>query len=174
MAYGLLAGVDPVVGIYTAFFPVLIYIFLGTMPHVSMGSFAVISIMVFKPVSRLGSDIDDPTEEQNLAHIYSTIQVATAISKFDTLSIVQYIVSKRIAKVTDFLSFCPFGISIFPFLTFVRSAQEAIGRKGVLCPHTRNLPNLMLIALRSRNSSETMVEASTECSTTLRFQCFSR
>ena len=60
------------------------------------------------------------------------------------------------------------------FLTFVRSAQEAIGRKGVLCPHTRNLPNLMLIALRSRNSSETMVEASTECSTTLRFQCFSR
>ncbi|XP_023331791.1 sulfate transporter isoform X6 [Eurytemora carolleeae] len=80
MAYGLLAGVDPVVGIYTAFFPVLIYIFLGTMPHVSMGSFAVISIMVFKPVSRLGSDIDDPTEEQNLAHIYSTIQVATAVT----------------------------------------------------------------------------------------------
>jgi hypothetical protein len=27
------------------------------------------------------------------------------------------IVRKRIAKVTDFLSFCPFGISIFPFLT---------------------------------------------------------
>jgi len=26
-------------------------------------------------------------------------------------------ISKRIAKVTDFLSFCPFGISIFPFLT---------------------------------------------------------
>lgn len=30
------------------------------------------------------------------------------------------------------------------------------------------------VALRSRNSSETMVEASTECSTTLRFQRFSR
>ena len=29
----------------------------------------------------------------------------------------QIIVRKRIAKVTDFLSFCPFGISIFPFLT---------------------------------------------------------
>ncbi len=52
------------------------------------------------------------------------------------------------------------------FLTFVRSAQKAIGRKGVLGPHTRNLPNLMRVALRSRNSSETMVEASTECSTT--------
>ena len=42
MAYGLLAGVDPVVGIYTAFFPVLVYVFLGTMPHVSMGTFAVV------------------------------------------------------------------------------------------------------------------------------------
>ena len=42
MAYGMLAGVDPVVGIYTAFFPVLLYLLLGTMPHVSMGTFAVI------------------------------------------------------------------------------------------------------------------------------------
>jgi len=60
------------------------------------------------------------------------------------------------------------------FLTLVRSAQKVIGRKGVLGPHTKNLPNLMLVALRSRNSSETIVEASTECSTTLHFQCFSR
>ncbi len=47
-------------------------------------------------------------------------------------------------------------------------------RKGVLGPHTRNLPNLMRVTLRSRNSSETMVESSTECSTTLRVQRFSR
>jgi len=60
------------------------------------------------------------------------------------------------------------------FFTLVRSAQKAIGRKGVLGPHTRNLPNLMRAALRSRNSSETMVEASTECSTNLCFQRFSR
>ena len=55
MAYGLLAGVDPVVGIYTAFFPVLLYAFLGTMPHVSMGTFAVISILVSKPVTELST-----------------------------------------------------------------------------------------------------------------------
>ena len=34
-----------------------------------------------------------------------------------TPSLSYHIVRKRIAKVTDFLSFCPFGISIFPFLT---------------------------------------------------------
>jgi len=60
------------------------------------------------------------------------------------------------------------------FHTLVRSAQKAIVRKGVLGPHTKILPNLMCVALRSRNSSKTMVEASTECSTTLRFQRFSR
>lgn len=37
MAYGLLGNVPPVVGIYMAFFPVLIYFFLGTSRHNSMG-----------------------------------------------------------------------------------------------------------------------------------------
>jgi MFS superfamily sulfate permease-like transporter len=48
MGYAMLAGVDPVVGIYTAFFPVLVYVFMGTMPHVSMGTFAVVSILASK------------------------------------------------------------------------------------------------------------------------------
>jgi hypothetical protein len=50
MGYAMLAGVDPVVGIYTAFFPVLVYVFMGTMPHVSMGTFAVVSILASKAV----------------------------------------------------------------------------------------------------------------------------
>lgn len=37
MAYALLGNLTPVVGIYMAFFPVLIYVFLGTSRHVSMG-----------------------------------------------------------------------------------------------------------------------------------------
>jgi len=35
-----------------------------------------------------------------------------------------HIVRKRIAKVTDFLSFCPFGISMFPFLTIGISINQ--------------------------------------------------
>ncbi|XP_055599343.1 solute carrier family 26 member 10-like [Uranotaenia lowii] len=50
MGYALLASVPPIVGIYMAFFPVLVYFILGTSRHNSMGTFAVISIMVGKVV----------------------------------------------------------------------------------------------------------------------------
>lgn len=51
MAYGLLAGLDPIVGLYMAFFPALIYFCFSTSRHVSMGTFAVISLMTAKVVS---------------------------------------------------------------------------------------------------------------------------
>lgn len=50
MAYGILALVTPEVGLYMAFYPVLVYLLLGTSRHASLGTFAVISIMVSKTV----------------------------------------------------------------------------------------------------------------------------
>ncbi|XP_049825234.1 prestin-like isoform X2 [Aethina tumida] len=52
MAYGLLGGVPPVVGIYMAFFPVLVYTIFGTSRHVSMGTFAIVCLMTGKVVSQ--------------------------------------------------------------------------------------------------------------------------
>ena len=46
MAYAMLAGVEPVSGIYTGIWPVLVYVLLGNMPHASMGTFAVVCILV--------------------------------------------------------------------------------------------------------------------------------
>ena len=65
MAYAILAGVDPVVGIYTAFFPVLVYVLMGTMPHVSMGTFAVISILASKEGFYLITTVNDLKVQYN-------------------------------------------------------------------------------------------------------------
>jgi len=45
------------------------------------------------------------------------LSISLPLSRNLTPSLSYHNVCKRIAKVTDFLSFCPFGISIFPFLT---------------------------------------------------------
>ncbi|KAG5684094.1 hypothetical protein PVAND_013343 [Polypedilum vanderplanki] len=89
MGYGLLAGVDPIVGLYMAFFPTLIYFLFGTSRHISMGTFAVISIMTSKIVAtysdpnygntNLNSTLDEAAD--NLPQYqYTPFQVATAVS----------------------------------------------------------------------------------------------
>ncbi|XP_055614025.1 solute carrier family 26 member 6 isoform X2 [Uranotaenia lowii] len=93
MAYGLLAGVDAKVGLYMAFFHCLIYAVFGTSRHISMGTFAVVSLMTAKVVATYstvsakdfnstdfaaeGVPVDPAVVLQPQ---YTPIQVATAVS----------------------------------------------------------------------------------------------
>jgi len=52
MAYANLAEVDPIYGLYTAIFPVLIYAILGPSKHVSMGTNPLTSILVGSVMGR--------------------------------------------------------------------------------------------------------------------------
>ncbi|KAL7882681.1 hypothetical protein SRHO_G00003390 [Serrasalmus rhombeus] len=56
LAFALLARLPPGYGLYTAFFPAMVYFFLGTSRHLSVGPFPVLSMMIGDVVLRLADN----------------------------------------------------------------------------------------------------------------------
>ncbi|XP_011695712.1 PREDICTED: solute carrier family 26 member 10-like isoform X4 [Wasmannia auropunctata] len=88
MAYAILGNVPPIVGIYMAFFPVLVYFFLGTSRHNSMGTFALVCMMTGKVVTTYSSpavstnntSVENGTLISDVSHQYSPVEVATVVT----------------------------------------------------------------------------------------------
>lgn len=83
MAYGILALVTPEVGLYMAFYPVLVYLLFGTSRHASLGTFAVISIMVSKTVqthATFPSTVLNTTVVVDPSTQHTPMEVITALS----------------------------------------------------------------------------------------------
>lgn len=112
MAYALLGNLPPVVGIYMAFFPVLVYFFFGTSRHVSIGTFAVVCLMTGKvitshtnPGHATSANISDvtPSNLENVAYMHTPMQVATAVTLMvGIFQIIMY--TFRLGIVTTLLS----------------------------------------------------------------------
>lgn len=79
LAFALLAGLPPGYGLYTAFFPVLTYFFLGTSRHISVGAFPVLSLMVGAVVTRLVPE-DGPAADFEVFHNLSMEQKRVVVA----------------------------------------------------------------------------------------------
>lgn len=90
MAYGLLGNVAPVVGMYMAFFPVLMYFFLGTSRHVSIGTFAIVCLMTGRVVTEHATSEYVMTDVSNMTDTgqYSNMDVAVTVTF--TVAILQF------------------------------------------------------------------------------------
>ncbi|KAF4525273.1 hypothetical protein B566_EDAN009356 [Ephemera danica] len=90
LAYAMLAGVPPITGLYMAFFPVLIYVIMGTSHHVSMGTLSIVCIMTSNAVLKYSTQEEEIMANTTILSTSSAppsevdtnltpVQVATAV-----------------------------------------------------------------------------------------------
>ncbi|XP_075455838.1 chloride anion exchanger-like isoform X2 [Ascaphus truei] len=84
LAFALLVNISPAYGLYSAFFPVILYFFLGTSRHISVGPFPVLSMMVGSVVLRLVPDPVNPGNSTVVDDISSTTAFTTQVPSTTT------------------------------------------------------------------------------------------
>jgi sulfate permease, SulP family len=66
MAYAMLAGLPPVIGLYASTVPLLVYALFGSSRQLAVGPVAMISLLVFAGIS----DLAEPASEQYLGFVF--------------------------------------------------------------------------------------------------------
>ncbi|RNA41758.1 prestin [Brachionus plicatilis] len=111
LAYGALTSLNPVHGLYTSFFTGITYIFFGTSKHLSVGTFAVTSLIVYSTISRLETEYPELAFPNSFENSTSTegpsmefkIKVATGLAFW--CGVIQIIFSLlKFGSISKFLS----------------------------------------------------------------------
>ncbi|XP_033825494.1 solute carrier family 26 member 10 isoform X2 [Periophthalmus magnuspinnatus] len=97
MAFALLTSVAPIFGLYTSFFPVVLYMFFGTGHHVSTGTFAVVSMMTGTVVEQLVPTPLDLNSSSSAAAEFEAQRIAVA---------------SAVALLSGIIMLCMFGLQL--------------------------------------------------------------
>ncbi|XP_075898115.1 solute carrier family 26 member 9-like [Nelusetta ayraudi] len=123
MAFALLANLPPVNGLYSSFFPLIPYFFMGTAHQMVPGTFAVLSIMVGIVCLQLAPESD-------FSHFNATLN--TTVVDTALMNEVRLGISGTLACLTALiqigLGFMQFGfVAIYLSETFIRGFMTAAG-----------------------------------------------
>ncbi|XP_056413999.1 solute carrier family 26 member 9 isoform X2 [Hyla sarda] len=123
MAFALLANLPPVNGLYSSFFPLVPYFFLGGIPQMVPGTFAVISIIV-------GNVCMELAPESNFQKVNETTNIT--ITDTEAMNQARLQVSATLACLTAIiqiaLGFVQFGfVAIYLSESFIRGFMTAAG-----------------------------------------------
>ena len=84
MAYTLLASLPPICGLYTSFFGPLIYFFTGTSRHASMGTIAIVGLMIGSVLdTSIGKDNSHVFPDANITNDSSIDLGTTGMTELD-------------------------------------------------------------------------------------------
>ncbi|NWZ22750.1 S26A9 protein, partial [Asarcornis scutulata] len=121
MAFALLANLPPVNGLYSSFFPLLTYLFLGGIHQMVPGTFAVISIIVGNVCNELAPESDFQYFTHNETGVNTTALEAARLEISATLACLTAIIQLC-------LGFVQFGfVAIYLSESFIRGFMTAAG-----------------------------------------------
>ncbi|ELW72089.1 Prestin [Tupaia chinensis] len=116
LAFAMLAAVPPIFGLYSSFYPVIMYCFFGTSRHISIGPFAVISLMIGGVAVRLVPDdivIPGGVNATNGTEARDALRVKVAMS----VTLLSGIIQSTVAVLQNVknLNVCSLGVGLMVF-----------------------------------------------------------
>ncbi|KAH7933602.1 hypothetical protein HPB49_014317 [Dermacentor silvarum] len=147
----IIAGVDPVLGLYSSLYPAIIYVIMGSSPYVSMGMFPVTALMTGVVVQKYGIVSENATASDGAEAQLYTEQSGTEVAI--TLTLMSGIIQTvyYVAKSIPHSNFATALLSLAAFLVLVVS-------KGIIARQMRRftavpLPSdLILVAVATATS----------------------
>ncbi|KAJ1161846.1 hypothetical protein NDU88_002327 [Pleurodeles waltl] len=146
LAYALLAAVPPVFGLYSSFYPVFLYTFFGTSRHISIGTFAVVSLMIGGVAVRIAPD--------EMFDIAST-NLTNSTEKYEARDAMRVKVAVAVTLLSGLIQLC-LGILRFGFVAIYLTEPLVRGFTTAAAVHVFSSQLKYLLGIKTKRYSGTL------------------